>query len=213
MSLLGFDALGRWALGQLPGNNSAALSAGTGSFGLTGQATTFTIADAKNAGSFGLSGIASQFGIGCLAAAGPFVRTGQSAAFGLSEVTALGGYVLTGIAAHELIGEAVNPPGTVVLLGMPITLSFGFATASSSFSLAGSSAILNRDFVNWLARPLDVAEWSAESALSPEWTIANSQAPPWRNASAPLPGWSLIASPSSGWTVDPIQQIPPPVSE
>jgi hypothetical protein len=45
------------------------------------------------------------------------------------------------------------------------------------------------------------------------WNAVNSQAPSWSNEGVPLPDWSPLASPSNAWTVDPIQQIPPPVSE
>lgn len=213
MSLLGFDALGRWALGQLPGSSNAALIAGTGSFALQGQVSTFRIAEAEGAGAFGFAGIASQFKLGGGSAVGSYALTGRGVAFNFSVANTAGGYVLTGTASRDLIGEPVNPAGAIVLSGLPATYAIAFATTAASFGSSGSAAALRRDFVNWFPRPLDVSQWSTEDAPSTPWSAVSSLASSWSNESAPSPEWSPLSPPSSAWTVDPIQQIPPPVSE
>lgn len=60
MSLLGFDAIGRWALGAFPDTTTVTImSADVGSFSFNGKAAAFALVSAMNAGSFSLTGNAA----------------------------------------------------------------------------------------------------------------------------------------------------------
>jgi hypothetical protein len=59
MSLLGFDALGRLAVGQLPAIRYVTLTAQASSYTVTGIAATFTITETPAVGSFALTGAAT----------------------------------------------------------------------------------------------------------------------------------------------------------
>jgi hypothetical protein len=83
MSLLGFDAIGRLALGQITTNIGFVLSANAGSYASTGAAATFRITENAAAGSYSLTGFPSSYNFGLLT--GAYVITGgASPGFSLS---------------------------------------------------------------------------------------------------------------------------------
>jgi hypothetical protein len=117
MSLLGFDALGRFALGQLPGGRTTiSLPAAAGSFALAGQAATFTIKEAADAGSFALAGVSGSFTVKEAVGAGTFAFTGVAAAFKITELALSGAFVLTGNPANDQTTEDADP-GVFTLTG------------------------------------------------------------------------------------------------
>ena len=60
--MLGFDALGRLALGQLPRSSVIALPAAAGSFSVSGQAASFNLSEvAAASGSYALIGVSTSF--------------------------------------------------------------------------------------------------------------------------------------------------------
>jgi hypothetical protein len=213
MSLLGFDALGRWPIGQLPVNGNVALLAAAASFTVAAPANTFRIVDSQSSGSFAFSGIASRLNIGGTSGVGSFSLTGTSIAFKLSDVVAVGGYVVTGIASRDLINGAINSAGAFKLTATGAALSIGFFVSAIPFASEGSSAVFDRDFVNWAVRPAAGDDWNAEVGPASTWNAVGLPSLPWSNENAPKPDWSPLSPPSNLWTIDPAQQIPPPVSE
>jgi len=117
MSLLGFDALGRLALGQLPKSSLIVLPAAAGSFALTGNAVTFKVTEAIAVGSFALSGVSTSFNITENVGAGSFAFTGIAASLRPTVVAVTGAFVLTGFAVYEPITENISP-GAFVLTGI-----------------------------------------------------------------------------------------------
>ena len=107
MSLLGFDAIGRWALGQLPSNGNAALAVSAGSFTETGKASPFGISIAESTGAFTFTGSAGSFTVREWAAAGAFAYDGLPANVTAIESAGKDILVLTGLATVDLIAEAV----------------------------------------------------------------------------------------------------------
>lgn len=213
MSLLGFDAPGRLAVGQLPVNGNVALLAAASSFAAAGQASTFKIVDPQSGGLFASAGVASRLNVGLAPAAGSFSLTGTSIAFKLSDVVALGGYVVTGVASHDVINEANSLAGAFALIGTPATISIGFIASAIPFASQGSSAGFGRDFVNWAVRLAASDGWGAEVAAASAWNAAGLPPLSWTNEKAAAPDWSPLPPPSTSWTGDPAQQIPPPVTE
>ncbi|UGA46658.1 hypothetical protein HU230_0011700 [Bradyrhizobium quebecense] len=111
MSLLGFDAVGRLALGQVrqasPVNIS--LPAATGSFALVGVAATFKLSEAVTVGGYVLAGVAAGGKITETAAPGAFALSLKAATFGTSFGAAPGAFTLTGNAANEPVVEDADP--------------------------------------------------------------------------------------------------------
>jgi hypothetical protein len=99
--MLGFDALGRLALGQVSSQTATTdvLVADKGSFALTGKAAAFQVQLASVAGAFTLTGIGAAFVASFSAAAGSYAFTGEAAAFTVSAALNTGGFALTGIDA------------------------------------------------------------------------------------------------------------------
>lgn len=79
MSLLGFDAIGMRALGQLSGQLTYVLSASTGSFSVAGNADAFQIVENIQGGTFTLNGNPVNEIILEADTAGAFVVTGYDA--------------------------------------------------------------------------------------------------------------------------------------
>lgn len=213
MSLLGFDAAGRLAIGQLPAHGNVALLAAASSFATAGQASTFKFVDPQSGGLFASGGVASRLNTGLASAAGSFSLTGTSNAFKLSDVVAVGGYVVTGLASHDVINEADSLAVAFALTGTQVATSIGFVASAILFESEGSSAPFGRDFVNWAVRPIAGDGWRAEVVTAPAWSASALPPLSWTNERGRAPDWSPLSSPSNLWTVDPAQQIPPPVNE
>jgi hypothetical protein len=98
--MLGFDALGRLALGQLPsGATTTTLVAATGTFALTGSAATFRITLATSAGAYVLTGNATTPVRILNGIAGSYVLTGFAITASLTMAGASASYLVTGNAA------------------------------------------------------------------------------------------------------------------
>jgi len=83
--MLGFDALGRLALGQVSDTLTTVLIAGAAAFTLTGNAGTFRILQASDVGTFTLTGNAATFTVSMSAAATSYVISGNPAWFVTTE--------------------------------------------------------------------------------------------------------------------------------
>lgn len=80
--MLGFGPVGSFPVGGLPDEGAAiaySLAAETGSFALTGVATTFTVTQASATGSFAFTGIDVGFTISLVADTGSYALTGGDA--------------------------------------------------------------------------------------------------------------------------------------
>lgn len=141
--MLGFDALGRLALGEIPqGAQNVTLIAASGSYAVTGNAAWGSVwlvaqpgsyivtgypvglAGKADQGSYALTGNVVAFRSGFIAAAGSYALTGSAATFAPVEAAASGQYTITGndvgqrfatgSGSYQVIGNAILFP--VVLL-------------------------------------------------------------------------------------------------
>jgi hypothetical protein len=113
--MLGFDAVGRLALGQLPrGSVTATLTAAAGSLTVTGSAVTFSIVEAAAAGSLALSGVTTSFAVKSAIGAGAFVSAGVAAVLTPTVNAASGTFTMNGQPVNEIIMEAEGPASFVV---------------------------------------------------------------------------------------------------
>lgn len=98
--MLGFDAVGKSALAQLPVSGQVSLFASRGTFTETGIAATFAIVLAVSKGTFIETGMPVTFTSGTpVLPNGSVIVTGQSATFAIGFTLATGSYAVTGNAA------------------------------------------------------------------------------------------------------------------
>jgi hypothetical protein len=99
--MLGFDALGRLALGEgiLVGVTNTILSAAAGSFAETGIAASFSVLEATGGTSYALTGNAAAFQPQLHGVAASYAETGNAAAFAVLLPGVGASYALTGGAA------------------------------------------------------------------------------------------------------------------
>ncbi|WP_029082896.1 hypothetical protein [Bradyrhizobium sp. th.b2] len=118
MSLLGFDAIGRLALGQVRQNGpvNISLPAAPGSFALAGVAITFKAVEAVTVGGYVLAGVSAPGAIVEATAAGAFTLSLKSAVLNPALNAAPGAFTLTGRPANEPVVEDADP-GAFVLTG------------------------------------------------------------------------------------------------
>jgi hypothetical protein len=139
--MLGFDALGRLALGQ--GADQAAtnaiLVAGAGAYAVSGTATGFNVGEAGKAGSFALTGVSASFTASLATAANAYALTGVSASFAIGEAAAVGSYSFTGTTASFRMSFA-SVTGAYNLTGVAATFDTLLASVSGSYVLTGYAA-------------------------------------------------------------------------
>lgn len=126
--MLGFNALGQVALGQVPGRFT--LVAAVGSFLLTGQSALLNSANSSSGGSFTLTGIAQTMRVSLVPVTGSYTLTGVAIA-----ANGAGSFNLAGAAQTFRIVE------TNVFSSRTFLSQFGFA-ALGRVPLGGSSSVI-----------------------------------------------------------------------
>jgi hypothetical protein len=212
------DGFGGWArfpwAAYIPPSGNLLLAALPGAVVFTGKTEVFAVSEKGGVGPFSLSGVTAAFGTVVTEIPGAFAFTGVvSASFRISEAGQVGGAVLSGVATTDMIGEVVNPNGAFTTGGISAGFNIFVNDQAGAFTQSAFSQILTRDFINWVNLPFEAGSWSREASPSSPWTVSGSQAPSWNVESISTPVWSPLAPPVPNWTIDPAQQILPPVSE
>lgn len=190
MSLLGFDAIGRAALGQLPKSFVVTLPALQGTFTETGEPVTFKTTFAVAEGGFAETGFAATFGASFGVGFGSFAETGKPIAVSVTFAAAKGAFVETGFASTATNGSSPSLTGHYVVTGFAVNELVLEAAGFASYAITGNAATLDRDFVNWFPQPVIADEWSASASPSGAWTPASQPGGAWaanRAMSIPLP--------------------------
>jgi hypothetical protein len=140
-------AAGSFALSGQSATLSIAMPASSGSFALTGNAITPAVAMSAAAASFALTGLAAGLTAQrrLIAASGSFTFTGNAAglAKGVRMAAASGFFALTGSAASFLVSRKLAASfGTFTITGNAASLRKGFTlgTSAASFVLTGKAA-------------------------------------------------------------------------
>lgn len=200
MSLLGFDALGRWALAQLPGNGNFALLTVKGSIALVGAAAAFKTSGVAAVGGFTLVGPSARFVVAEPASMAAFALAGNAAAFKSSETASGGSFALTGAAAKSAL-RVVASPGAISSSKIPIRLSVSLASVSAAFTWAGGGSSYSRDHEAWIRRPFDTMSWQTETALTPlAWSRVAPTSNAWIEETPPANAWTPALIESEPWT-------------
>lgn len=99
--MLGFDALGRLALGQVESTTAVnfVLTAVVGAFAVTGVAATFKVTETASVGSYSVSGQAVTLNTTMAVTAVSYAVTGNAGVFNAFLEAGAGSYVVTGYSA------------------------------------------------------------------------------------------------------------------
>ncbi|WP_431014566.1 hypothetical protein [Bradyrhizobium pachyrhizi] len=116
MSLLGFDAIGRLALGQVRQGGALSMDAAAGSFAVSGISATFKLVEAVSVGSYVLTGNAAGAKVVFPVSAGSFTLSLKASTLDRQLSAAPGAFTLTGYAANEPVVEDADP-GVFVFTG------------------------------------------------------------------------------------------------
>lgn len=152
--MLGFDALGRFALGQV---GSAfivtTMIAAAGSYSLTGIADLFRVNFLTVVGTYALTGNAAPLDRLVPAAVGTYTLTGIADLFTVTMAEAAGSYLLTGIAA-VLDRSFPADAGSYTLTGIDAAFIASMAMAPGAYTLTGNDTDLLSLTVQATRRPL-----------------------------------------------------------
>jgi hypothetical protein len=166
MSLLGFDAIGRWALGQNPSSGSVVLATSKGTFAFAGNAALFSaLFSTLGATTYAFAGNAATFTPKLNAISASYVETGEPATFSLLFPTPGTNYAETGNAATFKI--SISGVGAACFVnGFPANVVILEGEGPGTYTAAGNAAKLARDFVNWLPTAVPGSPWMKEAVPS-----------------------------------------------
>lgn len=189
MSLLGFDAIGRLALGAMPERSTTiVLRADSGAFAFTGLASAFAWTAAVQPGAVEFTGNAIAYSVSTAVSAGAFAFTVQASQFKLSLRSIEGPFEFTGFPVSDHMPRPVE---------------------AGKFAFSGGSVSFFRDFVNWLPSPQpQPPEWGEAGDASGIWTPSGGPSNAWAASGNASGVWSPSEKPSDIWTPNPNQQIP-----
>lgn len=122
--MLGFDALGRLALGQIRQDGAVAvvITASAGAYTLTGNAITLNTTLAASAGAYVFTGNAALFNTSMAVSAGSFSLTGNAVSFNAGLVAGAGAYALSGVDTAFAV-NFVASGGTITITSGDHTLT------------------------------------------------------------------------------------------
>ncbi|GKQ52871.1 hypothetical protein [Bradyrhizobium sp. Ce-3] len=195
MSLLGFDAAGRLALGQLPtiGLTNTVIMGAPGAFTVSGPGATFKLLQFNAVGTFAIVGAPATTNPKMGSGVASYAVAGQAAALFARLDGSVGADAISGSDAlfRSRIGTGV---GAFTIGTVGAALKIALQSVPGEYVVDGHSAGFSRDFINWVPYP--------------------DGSPPWTGVGASAPStWSPVAAPASNWAIDPDQQIPPPVRD
>lgn len=141
--MLGFDAIGRLALGELPSDSAqnVVLVADSGSYTITGHAIGGPLSMVAGSGSYLVTGSAAH--LLAKADSGAYALTGAGVALAVRFIAAPGTYAVTG---HPVVfgTDHVAEPGQYSVTGNPAQQRF--ATGTGHYTVSGSDAFTRSRF-------------------------------------------------------------------
>ncbi|AWM02538.1 hypothetical protein [Bradyrhizobium amphicarpaeae] len=202
MSLLGFDALGRWALGQLPSSSNFVLTAVQGSIGFAGPASAFGISQAVTTAGTLAAGISAGFRIAEPAGPPPFVCASNAAAFRSKQLSLNGAFLVTCAPANGT-ARVLASQGAVSILGPSARFSASLALEQGAFAWAGGDSMPGRDQEAWVRRPFETMTWQVQVTLPPPvWNAATGAAGAWTADVQPENAWIPASTDPEPWTTE-----------
>lgn len=210
MSLLGFDAIGRLALGQMRVSGSNVLFGGTGSYVVVRIGANFGIGEPAGPAGYAIAANAVVFSPGLNVGAGRYSMGGAVGQFFTGAASNGTSYVLTGSSVKTAMVFGTVAGKYIVAYGN-VAGAVALNAGTVGYQVTGGAAALGRDYVNWWPiRPV-AKDWAGEATPSPAWVVSAAISPAW---SADIPAvsvWTPRTATPSAWTADPGQAEPDPV--
>jgi hypothetical protein len=184
MSLLGFDAMGRLAVGQLPVSQPAVLIALPAAYAAGGRPVIASVLEAVGGASFGVGAGAMGFANAFSAPKGGFAVVGSSVSFAvpLSVITA--SYATSYKGAVSAVRYAVAS-ASYTLAPRTALFAVSTGTAAGGVVIVGYDAEFGRGYEAWFALPIVADQWTNELPSEEN-------------------GWRPAAVPTDGRAVEPV---------
>ena len=201
MSLLGFDAIGRSALGALARGaaTNTVFRVDVGSFALVGQPAAFKSLAASNSGTYAWSGNGAGFAMGLPAARGDYATLGGIVAFRPGMPTDAGTFGWSGQPALAT-ARFVSPGTSYSISGQATPGVVSISVGPGSYVMSGSDASFGRGFEAWFPLPHDHSAWAARTDPPSDWDRPSAPADAWVPEPEPKLSWTLLSSQPGGWT-------------
>lgn len=201
MSLLGFDAPGRLALGQLPtiGAANTVLTAGPGSYAVSGPTVAFRTMQPSSTASAAVTGSAAVLSARLAASVGSHSTAGGAATFSVHIPVPVASFVVDCQWAISRISLS-SFASTYVATGIGTPLGIAISSGSGSYAVAGYEAGSLRDFEAWFPRPFDSNDWIAVSVSGDAWTRRAVPSEIWTARAKQPEAWAPSSVQARSWT-------------
>ncbi len=210
MSLLGFDAIGRLALGQVGVSGSNVLVGDAGSYLIGGNAAIFSLREATVLAGYVVAANAAVFIPRLNGSAGSYYEGGAAGRFFIGGASSGTNYVFSGnsVKTAMAFGTVV---GNYIVAYSRVAGAIALNVGAVAYQVTGGTAALGRDYVNWWPVLSVAHNWAGESTPSPEWTASAAISPTWTTDVAAVSAWTPRAARPGKWTANPEHADPDPV--
>ncbi|MGY4159032.1 hypothetical protein ACVINW_004874 [Bradyrhizobium sp. USDA 4461] len=211
MSLLGFDAIGRLALGQMRVSGSNVLVGGTGSYIVGRNAAIFGLGETAWTAGYAIAANAAALSSKLNGGAGNYNESGAAALLSIGVASSGTNYAVTGNSVKTTMMLSVGV-GSYIVAYDGVAGAVALNAGSVAYQVIGKAAALSRDYVNWWPAEPIASNWVGETAPSPAWGTSATIPPSWIAAVPMGSAWTPQAAPASNWTAESDQEIPDPVA-
>jgi len=200
MSLLGFDAIGRSALGTLATSTATntIFRCDAGPYALVGPPAVFVNRAASSPAAYGSSG-SIRFATSVSGVQGSYSSSGRAASFQPGMSMATGTFGLVGQSAlasapFVSLGAGYSVVSPAVQAVVSISAGLGF------YTVVAFDASFGRGLESWFPLPQDSDAWTARSGAGADWEPPSAPADAWTREAEPEISWTLLSNRPSGWT-------------
>ncbi|MGJ4906575.1 hypothetical protein [Bradyrhizobium sp. HKCCYLS2033] len=201
MSLLGFDAVGRLAIAQLPRGSATntIFVASPAAVTLAGRAASFQSALTQITAALVYAGGSAGARIGLLGAQNSWLTAGTAVLYSFGAFAARGDFVAA--------GNSITTAGTMQAAGRAHTVSgqssafLGAMTGQkTSYQLVGYDVGYGRGFEAWYPLGVGTIDWSSSTDPEQAWLPAPAVADHWLGVSASSISWNALSPSAPPWT-------------
>ncbi|GLH77490.1 hypothetical protein SSBR45G_23980 [Bradyrhizobium sp. SSBR45G] len=203
MSLLGFDTIGRSAIGEIPRNvgTNTIFAATPSALLLSGIALGFQTALSSATGSLGCAGLPAAVRLTLSGGQSGWLTSGQSVRYVFAASIGSGALIASGNSAVATATMPASGRNHVVLGQAPVFVG-SLAVQSVAYQSAGYSVDYQRGFEAWFPLGLVESQWSGSDDPGQSWSPAPDVPDHWLTSSRSSVPWESISSPAPRWSTD-----------
>lgn len=204
MSLLGFDALGRLALGQLSsiGLTNTVLNASGAAYATMGRVAVFKAVEPGGVAVFAIAsngaGLRTAFSASPGAAC---IVTGNAIAFVPRLSAGVGGHSVV-VGAATFAARMLSSGAALSIAGKFVGLEPSMRSAPGSYAVVGFDADYIRGFEDWFPRPFDTDGWAASKTDPEVWIPKASPPKDWSDPTNETESWVAAAKQPENWITE-----------